>query len=80
MGEWGWVIGSPTLTKAEMEQSLSAAKFYKIETKWLNNDGMKMMMYFGKDFYNKSGDSTRINKMNDPVLYRYYLRSNWDTY
>jgi spermidine synthase len=80
MGEWGWVIGSPTLTKEEMMQSLSAARFDKIETKWLNNDGMKMMMYFGKDFYNKSGDSTRINKMNDPVLYRYYLRSNWDTY
>jgi len=80
MGEWGWVIGSPNLTKEDMAQSLSTAKFDKIETKWLNNDGMKMMMYFGKDFYNKSGDSTRINKMNDPVLYRYYLRSNWDTY
>lgn len=80
MGEWGWAIGSPTMSKAEMMNVLAKSSFDAIKTRWLDNEGMKMMMYFGKDFYNKTTDSIRINKMNDPVLYRYYLRSNWDLY
>ncbi|MFY0626036.1 MAG: hypothetical protein JXR07_07070 [Reichenbachiella sp.] len=72
-GEWGWTIASKK--KLDLKALLLAQKFFAIETHWLNNDAMKMMLSFGKS---NSVDSTlQINKLSETVLYKEYLKGNW---
>jgi spermidine synthase len=40
---------------------------------------MQLITSFGKDFY-KSNDSIEVNRVHNPVLYKYYLKGNWDIY
>jgi predicted membrane-bound spermidine synthase len=50
-----------------------------IKTNWINQEAMQLITSFGKDFY-KSNDSVQVNKVHNPVLYKYYLKGNWDIY
>ena len=54
--------------------------FEDVETKWLNKEAMKLMTSFGKDIFSNSIDSIEINKIHNPVLYKYYLKGNWSIY
>ncbi len=82
LGEWGWVLGakgfkgSPDALKAKI-QSL---KPEQVPTRWLNHEAMQLITSFGKDIYGFPQDSVEINKIQNPVLYRYYLNGNWDLY
>jgi len=38
------------------------------------------MTSFGKKIFPGELDSVRVNKIHDPVLYRYYLEGIWDIY
>lgn len=83
MGEWGWVLGVKNLDlkKEELKRRLLSLRFSDVETKWLNNDAMKLLTSFGKnDFFLKEKDSIEVNKIHNPVLHRYYLKGNWDLY
>ena len=80
MGAWGWVLGSKRYTSEQLKNILQNLDFSDIETRWLNTEAMKQITSFGKQYYNTSKDTLKVNKMNEPVLYRYYLQSVWDTY
>lgn len=81
LGEWGWVLGQKAeWTQGDLKRRARALEFKGIETRWLNQEAMLMMSSFGKDIYFKSADSVRVNHIQDPVLYRYYLKGNWDLY
>ena len=41
---------------------------------------MLLMTSFGKDFYNFGDTEIKVNKIHDPVLYKYYLDGRWDVY
>jgi len=84
MGEWGWIIGmkNDAVSKSELKKRLESLQFSNVATKWINTEAMKLLTSFGKDSYlNKSEqESIEVNKIHNPVLYRYYLKGNWDLY
>lgn len=80
MGQWGWVIGSKELTSNEIKSKLLSSDFSDIDTRWLNKEAIIHITNFGKDFYGIKFVEPEVNKITNPVLYRYYLDGNWDIY
>ncbi len=78
MGEWGWVIGGKNVSEPDLKQRLIALKSESIDLKWLNDEAFTLISAFGKDYIKV--DSAEVNKIHNPVLYRYYLKGNWDLY
>ena len=76
MGEWGWVIGSKSLNKKEMKKKILAFQFKEINTKWINNEAMRMMLSFGKPYV--ITDSIQINRIKNPVIHEYYTSGTWN--
>ncbi len=81
MGEWGWVLGlKKDVPDEAIIEKLEKADFSGINTRWLNNEAIGLITSFGKDFFRESYDTVKVNKIHDPVLYRYYLKGSWDLY
>lgn len=82
MGEWGWVLGSSFhKNKQHLKTDVLQLQFDSISTHWLNKEALPLITSFGKDFFAaKKRDTIRINRIHEPVLYRYYLDSKWDVY
>lgn len=80
LGEWGWILGSKSLTKEQFKKALVNLEFEDIPTKWINNEAMTLMTSFGKDFTINKKDSIEINTIHNPVLFKYYLNGEWDLY
>jgi len=83
MGEWGWVMGLSDSSDVNIaKQKLQQLQFDSIETKWLNNEAMKVITSFGKILYPSHNrlDSIETNTLNNPVLHKYYNKGNWDLY
>jgi len=82
MGEWGWIIGAKKETQQQLKTELQLLEFKNITTKWINNEAMQLLTSFGKNsFFNSANtDSININKIHNPILYKYYLKGNWDLY
>lgn len=80
MGEWGWVVGSKSTSNIILKKQLQQLNFSEINTKWLNNEAMQLMTSFGKGFYFQEDDFIEVNTIQNPVLYQYYLKGNWDLY
>lgn len=82
LGEWGWVLGmkEEVASSGQLKKALTKLRFDDVETSWINQEAMSLITSFGKDIYAVDADSIRVNKINDPVLYRYYLDGNWDLY
>jgi len=81
LGEWGWILGQkPRPNQDKIKVRARALKFEGLDTKWLNQEAMLMMSSFGKDIYFKNYDKVEVNHIQNPILYRYYLKGNWDLY
>lgn len=80
LGEWGWWVAARDAEEQELKQALQNLQFQDVETEWINQEAMMMMTSFGKVIYPNAGDSVEVNYVHDPVLYRYYLKGNWDLY
>jgi spermidine synthase len=81
LGEWGWVLGSKDIPQPQLRAQLQSLRFEGLDSRWLNTEAMGLITSFGKDIYvNAHTDSIRVNTVHDPVLYRYYLKGNWDLY
>ncbi len=81
LGEWGWVLGQKQdWSQGQLKERARKLDFKGVETQWLNAEAMLMMTAFGKDIYFKVEDSIAVNHIQNPVLYRYYLKGNWDLY
>ena len=83
MGEWGWIIGTKNknISKETFKKQLQSLQFDSITTKWINNEAMLLLTSFGKkDFFNIDAKKIEVNKIQNPVLYQYYLKGNWDLY
>ncbi|MFT6872291.1 MAG: putative membrane-bound spermidine synthase [Roseivirga sp.] len=75
LGEWSWTIGAINRTSEELKAELSNTSFAKYQTQWLNQEGMQMMLSFGKP--TRVSIDLKLNTMKDPVLYQYYLNGNY---
>ena len=80
LGEWGWILGSKSLTKQQFKDALVHLNFDDIPTKWINHDAMTLMTSFGKDFSKNANKPIEINTIHNPVLFKYYLNGEWDLY
>ncbi|MEM6261093.1 MAG: polyamine aminopropyltransferase [Bacteroidota bacterium] len=80
MGEWGWQLAVKTGSEEAVKEKLLTLDFDNVPTAWINQEAMQLMTSFGKDIFTQPGDSVRVNRIHDPVLYRYYLKGNWDLY
>lgn len=79
LGEWGWIIGSkdPDVNLKELLQSKSLDS---LNTQWLNNEALTLISSFGKEIFDQDYEETEINRLHNPVLYKYYLNGRWDLY
>ena len=80
MGEWGWILGVKAEQPIPLKKALQGLRFDDVDTQWLNQEAMLLMTSFGKDYFLNPSDSVEINTLGDQVLYRYYLKGNWDLY
>lgn len=78
LGEWGWSLGVKQ-ANGNVKQQLRELEF-EVPTKWINNEAMALITSFGKDYYPWDKDTVKVNKIHEPVLYKYYLKGNWDLY
>jgi spermidine synthase len=81
MGEWGWVLGSKReVSDGQIIQRLKAIDLEGVPTRWLNREAIDLITSFGKNYFDRSGDSLRVNRIHDPVLYRYFRQGSWELY
>ncbi len=80
MGEWGWVLAAKSIEKKDLLHQALDLKFEHVNTRWINNNAMSLMTSFGKSFFVTDTSRIQVNKIHDPVLYRYYLKGSWDLY
>jgi spermidine synthase len=80
LGEWGWILGAKHLKSEELKQNALKLRFDNVHTRWINNESMKLITSFGKPFFIKDTSIIKVNKIHNPVLYRYYLKGSWDLY
>jgi len=80
LGEWGWSIGIKYGDNYKFKKELQKLTFDNIDVKWINNEAMQLITSFGKDIYPDQTDKVKVNKIHEPVLYKYYLNGNWDLY
>ncbi|WP_372751635.1 polyamine aminopropyltransferase [Labilibaculum sp.] len=79
LGEWGWSLGVKKNSESNVKEHLQQLEF-EVPTQWINKEAMSLITSFGKDFYPWEKDSVAVNRIHDPVLYKYYLKGNWDLY
>ncbi len=79
LGEWGWILGLKNTRITNLKKQLQQTSI-KVPTRWINNEAMHLITSFGKNFYPWKQDSIEVNKIHNPVLYKYYLKGNWDLY
>jgi len=81
LGEWGWVLGVKNREEQELKNIMQQLSFEDIPTRWINTEAMTLMTSFGRDVFDPNPtDSVEINRVHNPVLYKYYLKGNWDLY
>ncbi len=84
MGEWGWIIGvkeNRVKNEAVLKSKLESLTFDNVQTEWINHEAMKLMLSFGKkSFFISQQEEVEVNRVHNPVLYKYFLKGNWDLY
>ncbi len=76
LGEWGWYICSMDWERDWMKERLLRPTEMPVETKWFNNDATKLITAFGKPYYDTL--QVGINSLENPSVYQYYLKGNWN--
>ncbi|MGL1885264.1 MAG: polyamine aminopropyltransferase [Reichenbachiella sp.] len=80
LGEWGWILGVKGMSKESLKSSLQELAFEDIETRWINHAAMTLITSFGKNTFGKDTAKIEVNRIHNPVLYKYYLNGKWDLY
>jgi len=78
LGEWGWVIGAKQ-SGEDLKSKLQAIEM-DLNHKWLTNEALIAISSFGKQIFEPTHDEVEVNKIHNPVLYKYYLKGRWDLY
>lgn len=80
LGEWGWILGSKTGSEEQVKEALRQLDFEELETQWINHEAMSLITSFGEDIFPSDTVKVEVNKIHNPVLYKYYLNGRWDLY
>lgn len=80
LGEWGWVLGAKDVEASTLKEALQNLNYSDIETKWINKEAMTLITSFGKRAFPDDSLQVEVNRIHNPVLYKYYLDGKWDLY
>ena len=80
LGEWGWVLGAKEVEKEKLKAALQSLRFTDVETRWINHEAMTLVTSFGKKVFPDDDKAVEVNRIHNPVLYKYYLNGKWDLY
>ncbi len=80
LGEWGWVMGAKVGSAAELKEALKSLRYDNVATDWINHEAMTLITSFGKKIFIDDDKPVEVNRIHNPVLYKYYLDGNWDLY
>lgn len=80
LGEWGWVLGAKEVEKEVLKTALQNLRFGAIPTQWINHEAMTLITSFGKRVFPDDEKVVEVNRIHNPVLYKYYLDGKWDLY
>ncbi len=80
LGEWGWVLGAKNMEESALRNRLLNLNFDHISTRWINQEAMGILTSFGKSVFDIPISQLKVNTIQNPVLYRYYLDGRWDVY
>jgi spermidine synthase len=75
LGEWAWTVGMKSEQPLDLRDKLKALQFENVQTAWLNNEAMQMMLSFGKPYVTSS--QTRVNTIQNPIIHQYYNQGNY---
>ena len=76
LGEWGWYICSKDQSAEQLKKILLSAKNNSVQTRWYNQEAAQLISSFGKT--NHELVEVPINTLENPLVYKYYLKGNWD--
>jgi len=76
LGEWGWFICSTALDSEVLRKRLVEQKELTFETKWFNREAANLISSFGKTYDDTL--NVQINSLDNPLVYKYYLKGNWN--
>ena len=76
LGEWGWYICSLDQHTDILKKRLLEQKESPVETKWFNQEAATLISSFGKTYTDSS--DVHINTLDNPLVYQYYLKGNWN--
>ena len=76
LGEWGWYICSVNLETKDLKVKLLEPEAIPVETRWYNEAAPGLMVSFGKTYADTI--DYKVNSMENPLVYQYYLKGNWE--
>lgn len=79
LGEWGWILGAREKDR-DLKMEIREAELGDIKTNWLTDEAFTLISSFGKEVLERNWDEVRVNRLHDPVLYKYYNKGRWDLY
>ena len=80
LGEWGWIVGAKQIDESTLTKRIQNIDLQNIKTLWLNKESLKLITSFGKPIIPIDTAKIQVNSIQNPILYQYYLKGNWDTY
>ena len=80
LGEWGWVMGAKNVERNQLKSALQNLNLEAIPTAWINKEAMTLISSFGKKAFMQDTLEVEVNRIHNPVLYKYYLDGRWDLY
>lgn len=78
LGEWGWYVCSKDLNEHEIKTRITDFVKTDIPTKWWNQEAASMVTSFGKTYADTL--NLGINTLDNPLVFQYYLKGNWEMY
>ena len=79
LGEWGWVLGAKN-TNQDLKEKLKNIELGDLPTAWLTNEALTLIASSGKQVLARNFKEVKVNRLHEPVLYKYYLAGRWDIY
>lgn len=76
-GEWGWILGSPSLRSTELLELTKDLEPFPVETKEVNAINMTGATIFNKG--QLQSRNTQISTLMEPVVHSYYAYEGWQT-
>lgn len=74
-GDWGWNLGSPSLTEAELYQRANELDTFGVETREVEASGLQRALIFNRGWLDSSND--RVSTLMEPLVFQLYVEEGW---